>query len=72
MKSWIFKQGVAKGKVEGKAGAVIQVLEARGIRVSKAARARILRCTEPAVLDLWLQRAVSVEKAVEIFEEPAS
>lgn len=76
VESWIFKQGVAKGEgdgiAKGKAGAVIQVLEARGIRVSKASRARILRCTEPAVLDRWLQRAVSVEKAVELFEEPAS
>lgn len=80
VESWIFKQGVergrgqgkAEGKAEGKADAVIKVLAARRIRVSKGSRERILRCTDPATLDRWLERAITVKKASELFDDPAS
>jgi hypothetical protein len=80
VQSWIYKQGVeqgeargiAKGEAKGEAGAVIKVLEARGIRVSKATRERILASTDAATLDRWLERAIKVKKATDIFEETAS
>jgi hypothetical protein len=80
VQSWIYKQGVeqgeakgeARGIAKGEAGAVVKVLEARGIRVSKTTRERILGSTDPATLDRWLERALEVSKACQIFEEAAS
>jgi len=76
VQSWIFKQGEeqgeAKGFVKGKAEAVLEVLAARGLRVSKTSRERILGEADPATLDGWLKRVVTVKKAAEIFEEPAN
>jgi hypothetical protein len=56
------------GRSEGRAASVLTVLEARGIRVSKAARARIERCTDATQLDRWLRRALVVAKAAELFD----
>jgi hypothetical protein len=46
------------------------VLDARGLRLTKAARERVERCTDIAQLDRWLGRAGVVKKAGDIFEEP--
>jgi len=51
---------------------VLEVLAARGLRVSKASRGRILQEADPTTLDRWLKRAVTVKKTVEIFEEPSN
>jgi Uma2 family endonuclease len=60
---------LAAGRNEGLASAVIAVLEARGIRITKAVRERIARCTEAAALDRWVRRAAVVQKVGELFEE---
>ncbi len=58
---------VAKGRAEGHAEAVIEVLETRGLPVSDAARARILACTDAARLAAWVRMAVTVASVDELF-----
>lgn len=57
----------AEGKAEGKAEAVVQVLEQRGITVADGVRARINGCADADTLARWLARALSVERAEELF-----
>ncbi|MBI4704673.1 MAG: Rpn family recombination-promoting nuclease/putative transposase [Deltaproteobacteria bacterium] len=57
----------AEGQVEGRAAALVAMLEARGLSVSDAQRARITGCTDIATLDRWIVRAAtagSAEKAL--------
>jgi hypothetical protein len=63
-------EGRAEGRAEGLAAAVIAVLEARQIRITKAARERIERCTDMAQFDRWVRRAAVIQKMAELFEEP--
>jgi hypothetical protein len=42
------------------------VLEARGIRVTKALRPKILACTDPVLLEVWLRRAASAQSAGDV------
>ena len=57
----------AEGKAEGRADAVLDVLEARGLRVSEEARSRILACTDPAQLSVWVRKAVTVTSVEQLF-----
>ncbi len=59
---------VAQGQAEGKAQGILAVLDTRSIDVSPEVRARILECTDVAVLDVWLRRAVTVRTAAELFD----
>lgn len=65
------KKHQAKGRVEGeakgRAEAVLDVLEARDVRVSDAARARILACTDAAQLAGWVRKAITVTSVDELF-----
>jgi hypothetical protein len=63
------KAGEAEGEAKGRAASVLAVLEARGLRVSKAARDRIVRCSDVAQLDHWIRRAALVSKTAELFAE---
>jgi len=49
----------AKGLAEGEAKALLAVLEARGVRVSDEARARVLACTDTTQLADWLRKAAT-------------
>jgi Uma2 family endonuclease len=60
---------LAAGRNEGLASAVLAVLEARGIRITKAARERVARCADGAELGRWVRRAAVVQKVGELFEE---
>jgi hypothetical protein len=64
----VLAAGEAKGEAKGRAVALLVMLDARGVRVSKAARERIERCTDVAQLDRWVRRAAIVQKAAELFE----
>jgi len=55
------------GRVEGKAEAVLAILEARGLSVSADERARIFASGNDAELDRWLRRAVTIGSAAELF-----
>jgi hypothetical protein len=67
-----FGKGRAEGEATGMAQAVLEVLTARGVRVTKSARAQVLGCSDVEVIRGWLQRALVVTRASEMFEEPAS
>lgn len=62
-----FGKGRAEGRAEGEAKALLRVLAARGIDVSEAARARITECADLDQLERWLDRAVVVNSAEELF-----
>jgi hypothetical protein len=61
------KKHQAEGRAEGRAEAVLDVLEARGVRASDEARARILACTDAAQLAAWVRKAGTVASADELF-----
>ncbi|HSN99419.1 MAG TPA: hypothetical protein VLS89_14080 [Candidatus Nanopelagicales bacterium] len=63
-------EGRAKGRAEGQAKAILAVLAARGIPVSDAIRARILRCTDLARLRVWIRRA-AVESSASAVVRPS-
>jgi hypothetical protein len=57
---------VAQGKAEGKAQALLQFLEARGLEVPEEVRLRITGCTDEALLDTWIRRSVTAASAREV------
>ena len=59
-------EGEARGRAAGKAESVLTILEARGVRVSKALRGKILACTDSALLDQWLRRAASAKSVLDV------
>ena len=60
-------EGEAKGRVEGQANALVVLLEARGIRLTDGARARIADCKDPSQLDRWIRSAVSIQSIDQLF-----
>ena len=62
-------RGEAKGKAEGKAEAVLRLLDARGLALSPEQRQRVSSTTDPAQLDLWFDRAITVGTAAEVFAD---
>lgn len=56
-----------EGKAEGKAEAVVAVLEARGLRLTEQERARILATREIATLNEWLRAAATIGSVGELF-----
>jgi len=58
---------IAKGEANGRAHAILAVLEARGLRASDEARARILACTDSAQLEAWIRKAVAITSVDELF-----
>ena len=62
-------EGEASGEARGEARALLHVLQARGIDVPEAVRTRILGCTDLAVLDGWLARALTATSASEVVGE---
>jgi hypothetical protein len=62
-------QGKAEGEAEGRAHSVLEVLKVRRIDVPDAVRDRILSCTDVAILDTWLARAVTARSASEVVAE---
>jgi len=60
-------EGKAEGTAEGEARAVLRVMECRGLAVSAEQRERILRCSDLAILEHWLERAVAADTAEQVF-----
>jgi hypothetical protein len=63
------KKHIAEGVRRGRAQAVIDVLEGRGIEVPEVARQRVLNSADSGEVDQWLRRAIVVKSAIELFEE---
>lgn len=60
-------EGRAEGCLEGEAQALLRILHARGLSVSEAERARMVRCDDRATLDEWLERALTASRVAEVF-----
>ncbi|WP_283133678.1 hypothetical protein [Rhizohabitans arisaemae] len=65
----VFEDGRSEGHAEGHADSVLKVLDVRGVVVSEGIRQRIADCRDEAQLDIWLDRAVKVASAEELFRE---
>jgi hypothetical protein len=51
------EEGLNKARASGKATALLGFLRARGLAVTDEQHARILACTDAALLDRWIERA---------------
>ena len=60
-----------QGRAEATARAVLTVLQARGIELSKRARARILAQKDLARLERWLEKAVVAASIAEMLDGPS-
>ncbi len=60
---------IAAATRKGEAGAVVRVLEVRQVAVSDEQRARILECRDLELLAKWLGRAVTAERADDVFAD---
>lgn len=59
-------EGVAQGVVEGKRGALITLLEARGLSISARERALIVACSDPVALDQWIALAANASSSADV------
>lgn len=65
----IHEQGISEGEAKGKAESVLKLLDARRLAPSQEQRQRVTSCTDPAQLDLWFDRAITVGTAAEVFAD---
>ncbi|MFI1374986.1 hypothetical protein ACH4UY_23590 [Streptomyces longwoodensis] len=75
----IIEEAILKGREQGsnevrigvRIQDILRVLRVRGIEVPDAVRERVNSCDDLDVLGTWLDRAVTVGSADELFVEPA-
>jgi hypothetical protein len=60
-------EGKLEGKLEGETAALLRVLARRGLGVNDEQRDRILACTDLAMLETWLDRAIVATSAEDVF-----
>jgi Uma2 family endonuclease len=63
-------RGSAEGKLAGRAEALVDILDMRGISLEASDRARILSERYPAQLRRWFARAATCVDTTELFAEP--
>lgn len=63
--------GEARGEARGRAEALLMMLEARGLPIDDSARARVLRCDDPALLATWIGRALSAASVADVLADAA-
>ncbi|MFF3285872.1 Yae1 family protein [Streptomyces sp. NPDC003023] len=61
------EEGLEAGRVEARAQMILRVLEKRRIPTLQSARDRITGCTDIDVLDQWVDRALTVTEAEDLF-----
>jgi hypothetical protein len=61
-------RGEARGEAKGLAKAVLQVLDARGVRVDDASRQRIQGCRDVATLEQWHKRSLTAARISEVLD----
>jgi hypothetical protein len=61
--------GVAAGVAKGKAEALLKIVTQRRLTLTAEQRRRILGCTDVAMLERWLDRALSVSSVAELTAE---
>ena len=60
----------SQGQSEGLRSAIVTVLRSRGLTVSDELRAALTGCDDAAILERWLQRAVTVEGSEQVLTKP--
>ena len=60
---WVRDRGEERGEAKGRAQAILDVLDARRIAVALSVRARVVACSEPALIDRWLVHAATCADA---------
>jgi hypothetical protein len=63
------REAARTAKAEGKTEDILTVLEERGLTVSGEERERIISSTDSRQLDKWLRRAVTADKASDLFAD---
>jgi len=61
------EKGRVQGEARGEARAILKILERRGIALSDAERERVGTCQDLLQLDAWLEHALAVSSASELF-----
>jgi len=64
------RKGEKKGEMKGAAGALLTVLSARRLRLTRVQRSRIVGCADPKRLRTWLKRAVTAESVDDVLDPP--
>ena len=67
-----FERGIAEGRAQGEATALLKILTRRGLTVTAAQRRRIVACTDLAMLERWLDRSLSASSVEELLSPRAS
>jgi hypothetical protein len=62
-------EGEVLGEAQGEAKAILVVLKARGIPITAHARDRVRACTDPRQLELWIERAATIDRIDDLFPE---
>ncbi len=62
------QEGQQEGRLEGERIAILDVLDARGLVVSDAARKKVMACTELEQLKGWLRGAATARSVQELFK----
>lgn len=65
----VLAAGLAEGRTEGLAAAVLAVLDARGVSIAASDRERVRRCTDAAQLERWVRRAAVIQQGAALFDE---
>jgi len=65
----LIEQGRQKGILEARAEDIVRILTVRGVHVEDTARQRILTCRDPALLDRWLERALTASTVADVTVE---
>ncbi len=63
-------RGLAKGEAKGLAKGLLSILAERKLAVSPKERQRILSCTDTALLEQWLKRALTASDLSQVLREP--
>jgi hypothetical protein len=61
----IHDQGIAEGKAE----AVLRLLDVRGVTLTREQRDQVTACTDAAQLDLWFDRAITASTDAKVFAD---
>lgn len=63
------ERGEARGQLRGEAKAILMVLKARSVAIADEQRDRIAQCSDPALIERWLERAGTATTIDEVFRE---
>jgi hypothetical protein len=61
------EEGRAQGEAVGRADAILQVLDKRGIAIDGASRERIASCADLDILGDWLDRSLTATQVSDLF-----